>query len=173
MPDAPQGPRIGLGWDQHRLVPGRPLMLAGVRVPSSSGLLGHSDGDVACHAVADALLGAAGLGDIGLHFPSGARRTRGIAGLRLLRRVRTLLGGRAILGVDAVIVCETPRLGARVPAMRKALARALRVDASRVSVKIKSPEGLGALGRGEGIAAQAVALLAATRPQRGKRERNG
>lgn len=135
-------------------------MLGGVHVRSARGLLGHSDGDVLCHAVADALLGAAGLGDLGQQFPAGHAATRGLAGLQILRRVAKKLGRRPkLLSLDAVVICETPRIAKHIPTMCRNIARALAVPHQCVNVKPKHPEGLGALGRAEGIAAQAVALM--------------
>jgi 2-C-methyl-D-erythritol 2,4-cyclodiphosphate synthase len=151
--------RIGLGFDVHPFVEGRPLILGGVEVPAERGLGGHSDADVLTHAVADALLGALALGDLGHHFPDSDPRYRGISSLHLLgevvERVRTH-GGR-IVNVDTTIVAEVPRLADWLEAMRARLAETLGVEVDRVSVKAKRAERLGALGRHEGIAAMAVA----------------
>ena len=150
--------RVGLGIDLHPLVAGRPLMLGGVRVPSELGLGGHSDADVLTHAVGEALLGALALGDLGRHFPDTDPRYRGIASLRLLEEVRALVEGRGgrIVNVDATVLAQSPSLAPFLPEMAKRLADALGLDPSRVSVKAKSPEHLGLLGRREGIAALAV-----------------
>jgi 2-C-methyl-D-erythritol 2,4-cyclodiphosphate synthase len=150
--------RVGLGWDLHPLVAGRPLVLGGVRVPSPLGLGGHSDADVLAHAVCEALLGSLALGDLGRHFPDADPRLRDVSSLDLLRRVRALLserGGR-VVNVDATVLAQAPKLGPRLPEMAKNLAATLGLAPERVSVKAKSPEGLGLLGRGEGIAAMAV-----------------
>ncbi len=153
--------RVGIGYDLHRLVPGRPLMLGAVEVPHTLGLLGHSDGDVLAHAIADALLGAAGLGEIGILFPDSDPQWKGIAGAALLTQVAARLGetGWRIGNVDSVVIAERPRLATHRTAMRDGLAAALGVDVDRISVKIKSNEGCGAIGRGEAIAAQAIARL--------------
>jgi 2-C-methyl-D-erythritol 2,4-cyclodiphosphate synthase len=153
--------RVGSGFDAHRLVPGRPLMLGGVQVPYVSGLEGHSDGDCLLHALCDALLGAAGAGDMGWHFPSSDERWRGASSLELLAQVARILRERgfAIENVDATVIAEAPPLAPHLDAMREAISRCLAVALEAVSVKVKSSDGLGAVGRGEGIAAQAVALL--------------
>ena len=154
---------VGFGADVHRLVEGRALVLGGVRIPCERGLLGHSDADVLCHAMADAVLGAAGLGDIGQHFPPGDPAYAGADSLVLLRRCCALArdAGWRPLQADGLITAERPRLAPHVPAMRQALAAALGVPAARVNVKAGTAEGMGALGRGEGIGAQAVVLLGA------------
>ena len=153
--------RVGIGYDVHPLAEGRPLVLGGVIVPFSHGLLGHSDGDTLIHAVIDALLGAAGLGDIGTHFPSSDGQYRGIASTVLLRHTAALLAshGWRVVNVDATIVAERPRLGPYLDAMRRELALNLGEDASTVHVKAKTNDGLGFLGAGEGMAAWAVALI--------------
>ncbi len=155
--------RVGTSFDVHRLVDGRRLVLGGVEVPFERGLAGHSDADVLTHAVAGALLGAAGMGDLGHHFPPGDARWKDAQSLDLLRRVVALLDGAGwrVGNVDATVICERPRLAPHVPAMRSALAGAMNVPAEAVNVKATTTEGLGATGRGEGIAAQAVALVAA------------
>jgi 2-C-methyl-D-erythritol 2,4-cyclodiphosphate synthase len=156
---------VGFGFDVHPFVPGRPLILGGVEVAADSGLSGHSDADVLTHAVADALLGALALGDLGHHFPDSDPRYRGVSSLALLREVLTRVrdhGGR-VVNVDATVVAEAPRLGGWLDAMRKCLAETLELGLDRVSVKAKHPEGLGALGRHEGIAALAVALVEVAR----------
>jgi 2-C-methyl-D-erythritol 2,4-cyclodiphosphate synthase len=156
--------RIGQGWDRHPLVEGRPLVLGGVQVPFERGLLGHSDGDVVTHAVADALLGAAGLEDLGSLFPAGDPAWKGASSLFFLERVRDMLAGRGlgIVNVDAVVMAEQPRLQAYLQDMRRRLATALGLSDERISLKAKSPEGVGSLGRGEGIEARAVALVCYT-----------
>jgi len=156
--------RIGIGYDVHPLAEGRPLILGGVTVPHPRGLLGHSDGDVLAHAVMDALLGAAGLGDIGLHFPPEDPQYEGISSLLLLSRVRQFLEdqGYAIGNIDATILAEEPRLGPFIPKMRRLLGRMLGMEEDRVGVKATPQEGLGFVGRGEGIAAYAVALIEKT-----------
>ena len=153
--------RVGLGFDVHPWAEGRPLVLGGVRVPSGRGLAGHSDADVLTHAVADALLGALALGDLGQHFPDTDPRYREIHSLVLLGRVLGLVrarGGR-VQNVDGTLIAQSPRLGQWLDAMREALAVALELDVGRVSVKAKSPEGLGVLGREEGVAAMAVVAV--------------
>lgn len=158
----PRGdPRVGTGYDVHRLVPGRPLVLGGVTLPSERGLLGHSDADVLAHAIGDALLGAAALGDLGTHFPPDDPALEGISSLELLRRIARLLAGASLRigNLDGVVVCERPRLAPHIPAMRAALAGALGVEPERVAVKATTNERLGFAGREEGIAALATALL--------------
>ncbi len=153
--------RIGHAVDVHRLTPGRPLMLGGVEVPSERGLAGHSDGDVAVHALADACLGAAGLGTMGDRFPSGDERWRGVAGRDFLAGVAALLEetGARLLSAQVALVCSRPRLSAHLPAMGEAMSAALGTPAGTVRVTVTSGDGLGAAGRGEGITASAVALL--------------
>jgi 2-C-methyl-D-erythritol 2,4-cyclodiphosphate synthase len=153
--------RSGLGYDSHRLVAGRPLVLGGVELASELGLAGHSDADVLTHAVIDALLGAAGLGDIGMHFPDSDERYRDADSIELLRAAVAAVAaaGYAIVNVDTTIVLETPRLGDARQRMRVALANALAVDLSAVNVKATSGEGIGFVGRGEGVAALAIATL--------------
>jgi 2-C-methyl-D-erythritol 2,4-cyclodiphosphate synthase len=150
--------RVGLGFDLHPLVEGRPLVLGGVTVESDLGLSGHSDADVLTHAVAEALLGALALGDLGRHFPDDDSRYRGISSLTLLRQVMALVAARGgrLVNVDATVLAQAPRLSPLLPEMAKRLADTLGVSAEMVSVKAKSPEGLGLLGRREGIAAMAV-----------------
>jgi 2-C-methyl-D-erythritol 2,4-cyclodiphosphate synthase len=156
-------PRVGIGYDAHRFAPGRGLVLGGVVVPHDLGLDGHSDADVLLHAVADAVLGAAGLGDIGTHFPPAAPRWRDADSRDLLARVADLVGeaGFAAVNVDATVIAEAPRIGPHVPAMRAAIAGCLGIDPSAVGVKATTNEGMGFVGRGEGIAALAVATVAA------------
>ena len=151
----------GIGWDSHRLVEGRPLILGGVTIPYERGLAGHSDADVLAHAVTDALLGAAGLGDIGQHFPDTDERWRGADSLDLLRTVVALVGerGHAVAHVDATVVMERPKIGPHREAIRAALAAALGVEGEHVNVKASTGEGMGFVGRGEGAAALAVVTL--------------
>jgi len=157
--------RAGTGYDLHRLTAGRPLVVGGVAIPSDRGAVGHSDADVACHAITDAILGAAGLGDIGRHFPDSDPRWKGASSLDLLERVAAMVreSGYEVGNVDVTIVLEAPRIRDHVGAMREAIARAIGVDAARVSVKGKTNEGLDAVGRGEAIAAHAVALIRSRR----------
>lgn len=153
--------RIGIGYDIHRFEDGRPLVLGGVRLEGETGLGGHSDADVLLHAVIDALLGAAGLGDIGTHFPPGDPQWAGASSIDLLRRTAAKLGAvqLRIESIDSTVIAERPRLAGRLLEMRERIAGALGVDAGRVNVKATTNEGIGAIGRGEGIAAMAVALL--------------
>jgi 2-C-methyl-D-erythritol 4-phosphate cytidylyltransferase/2-C-methyl-D-erythritol 2,4-cyclodiphosphate synthase len=155
--------RVGTGYDLHRLVEGRPLILAGVAIPSERGPLGHSDGDVVAHALIDAILGAAALGDIGGHFPDSDPRWKGAAGLDLLGRAVVLVGnaGWSIANADVTVILERPKLAPHVGEIRAALAQALAVRPDQVSVKGKTNEGLDAAGRGEAIVAHAVALVTA------------
>ena len=150
--------RAGFGFDLHPLVAGRPLVLGGVTVPSEVGLDGNSDADVLSHAVAEALLGAPALGDLGRHFPDTDPRWRGVSSLLLLEQVVALVRGRggALVNVDATVLAQAPRLAAHLPEMAKRLSGVLGIPVERVSVKAKSPEGLGLVGRREGIAAMAV-----------------
>jgi 2-C-methyl-D-erythritol 2,4-cyclodiphosphate synthase len=153
--------RIGNGFDLHRLVAGRPLRLGGVEIAHARGLEGHSDGDCVLHAVCDALLGAAGEGDMGRHFPSRDARWHGADSRVFVREVARILaeGGWTLGNVDVTVVAQEPTLAPHLEAMRLAVAAALGVEAALVSVKAKSSDHLGALGRGEGIAALATALL--------------
>jgi len=153
--------RIGQGYDVHPLVAGRPLILGGVRIPFERGLDGHSDADVLLHALGDALLGAAGLGDLGSHFPPDDERWRDADSADLLRRIVGLVGDRGyrVVNCDATVVAERPKLLPHRDAMRGRVAELLAVDAEAVSLKATTHERLGALGRGEGIAALAVVLL--------------
>ena len=152
----------GIGWDSHRLVEGRPLVLGGVTIPFERGLAGHSDADVLTHAVIDALLGAAALGDIGDHFPDTDERWAGADSLGLLRAVvaRVAERGFAVWHADGTVVMERPKLAPHRDAMRGALAGALGVEVARVNVKASTGEGMGFVGRGEGVAALAVVTLA-------------
>lgn len=158
--------RVGIGYDLHRLVKGRPLVLGGVKIDHHLGLEGHSDADVLLHALCDALLGAAGLGDIGLHFPPGDERYRNISSLVLLRKVLKKLQQErwSVVNADAVIVAEAPRLTPHIEAMRQNIAEVLAVPRGAVSVKATTTEALGVCGRQEGIAAQAVVMLAKLDP---------
>lgn len=153
--------RIGVGYDVHRLVEGRPLVLGGVEIPHEKGLAGHSDADVLLHAVADALLGAAALGDLGTHFPDTEAEWEGADSDVLLRRVVRAVRaeGYAPHNVDATVLAERPHLRPHVDAMRAAIATALDLDRSRVSVKATTTEGLGPMGREEGIAVHAVCAV--------------
>ena len=153
--------RVGFGYDVHRLVPGRPLVLGGVDIPFEKGLLGHSDADVLVHAVMDALLGAAGEGDIGRHFPDSDPGYKGIRSLVLLSKVQEILArkGFAVGNIDSVIVAQEPKLASYMDEMRSRIAESLQIDASLVNVKATTTEGLGFAGTGEGIAAYAVAML--------------
>lgn len=155
--------RIGQAIDVHALAPGRPLWLGGVEIPSERGLVGHSDGDVLLHAIASAILGALGQGDLGRHFPSSDARWRGIASSEIVTGVvARMRAARFRLGnVDATIVAQVPRLAPHQPAMQARVAALLDAEPTRVNVKVTSTDGLGAIGRGEGIAAMAVVLLEA------------
>lgn len=153
--------RIGQGFDVHALVPGRRLLLGGVDIPSALGLLGHSDADVLAHAITDAILGAAGLGDIGRHFPDSDAQFAGADSRALLREAmaRVRAACYRVVNVDATVICERPKIGPFVPAMVANIAADLGVEAGAINIKGKTTERLGLTGRGEGIAAQAVALL--------------
>jgi 2-C-methyl-D-erythritol 4-phosphate cytidylyltransferase/2-C-methyl-D-erythritol 2,4-cyclodiphosphate synthase len=155
--------RAGTGYDLHRLVAGRPLVLGGVTIPSSSGALGHSDADVVCHAITDAILGAAGLGDIGRHFPDADPQWKDASSLDLLSRAAGLVAqhGYEVGNVDVSVILETPKIRDYVEQMRGLVAGAIGIDRSRVSIKGKTNEGMDAIGRGEAIAAHAIALLRA------------
>ena len=155
--------RIGQGWDSHRLAPGRPLILGGVRVPSEFGLEGHSDADVLSHAITDAILGAAALGDIGMHFPDSDPKWKGSDSLVFLRHARELAEGRGyrIVNVDSTIILERPRLRDYREAIRNKVAEALGVDPSRVSLKFKTAERLGPVGEGRSAESQAIVALEA------------
>ncbi len=153
--------RIGEGWDVHALVPGRPLILGGVNIPHTAGLLGHSDADVLLHAITDAVLGAAGLGDIGRHFPDTDPQFKGADSSVLLaeamRRVRAQ--GWELINLDSTIVAQAPKLAPHMPAILAGVSRALGVSADQVNVKAKTAEKLGPVGQGQSIEARAVALL--------------
>ena len=153
--------RIGQGYDVHRLVEGRKLILGGVEIPYEKGLLGHSDADVLLHAVMDALLGAAALGDIGQHFPDSDERYKGISSVELLKEVGKILqeNGYLIENIDSTVIAQRPKLLPYRPQMAKNIADALGIEPDQVSVKATTEEGLGFTGAGEGISAQAIALL--------------
>jgi 2-C-methyl-D-erythritol 2,4-cyclodiphosphate synthase len=153
--------RVGFGYDIHQLVPGRTLVLGGVRIPHTAGLLGHSDADVLLHAIGDALLGAAALGDIGIHFPNTDKRYKNVSSLVLIRSIRVLLKSQNFLvqNIDSTIVLEKPKIARYALTMRKNIASALRIELDRVSVKATTNEGLGHLGAEKGCAAFAVATL--------------
>jgi 2-C-methyl-D-erythritol 2,4-cyclodiphosphate synthase len=153
--------RCGIGYDVHRLAKGRRLILGGMEIAHSRGLEGHSDADVLSHAIADALLGAIAAGDIGQHFPNTDESIRGISSIEILRRVTALLAknkARAT-NVDVTILAEAPKITPHIPAMRKIIAQAIGVHESRIGIKATTNEGLGAIGRSEGIAAMAVAMV--------------
>jgi 2-C-methyl-D-erythritol 4-phosphate cytidylyltransferase/2-C-methyl-D-erythritol 2,4-cyclodiphosphate synthase len=158
-------PRVGTGYDLHRLVADRPLVLAGIVIPFERGPLGHSDGDVVCHALVDAMLGAAGAGDIGRHFPNNDPAWAGAPGLDLLGRARAIVGERGwtVASADVTVVLERPKLAPHIDAIRRALAGTLLIDVDGVSVKGKTNEGVDAVGRGEAIASHAVAVLSRAR----------
>jgi 2-C-methyl-D-erythritol 2,4-cyclodiphosphate synthase len=153
--------RIGSGYDVHRLVKGRRLVLGGVDIPYEKGLLGHSDADVLLHAICDALLGAAALGDIGRHFPDTNHKYKDIDSLILLQQVGLMLQqqGWAIINLDSIIVAQQPKLAAYIPTMISRIAAALDIEPGRINVKATTTEGLGFEGQGEGISAQAVVLI--------------
>jgi 2-C-methyl-D-erythritol 2,4-cyclodiphosphate synthase len=153
--------RAGIGYDLHRLAEGRKLILGGIEVPFHKGPVGHSDGDALSHAICDALLGAAGLGDIGTHFPDSDPKWKGVSSLKFLERVRELLAEKQlrISHVDAVVISEKPKLGPHFPAMREALATSLGIAASAINLKAKTNEGVDAIGHGEALAAQAIVIL--------------
>jgi 2-C-methyl-D-erythritol 2,4-cyclodiphosphate synthase len=155
--------RIGLGWDVHRLAPGRPLILGGVPVPSEAGLEGHSDADVLAHAITDAILGAAALGDIGMHFPDTDSRWKGADSLVFLRHARQLAGDRGyrLVNVDSTVILERPKLKGFREAIRQRLAETLGLDFDRVSVKFKTAEKVGPVGEGLSAEAQAIVTLKA------------
>lgn len=153
--------RVGIGYDVHKLLPERQLVLGGVVVPYELGLLGYSDADVLCHAIMDALLGAAALGDIGQHFPDHDQRYKGISSLTLLEEVRDKLTaeGYKVNNIDAVVVAQAPKLAPYIQAMKKNIVQVLGVEANRVNIKATTTERLGFAGRGEGIGAYAVCTI--------------
>jgi len=153
--------RVGMGYDVHKLVEGRDLIMGGVKIPYEKGLLGHSDADVLLHAISDALLGAAALGDIGKHFPDTDPKYKGADSLKLLEHVGNLLEEKlyVIGNIDATIIAQRPKMAPHIPQMRENIARALHIDVDQVNVKATTEEGLGFTGSGEGISSQAIALL--------------
>ena len=153
--------RVGLGYDVHKLVEGRKLILGGVSIPYEKGLLGHSDADVIVHAIMDALLGAAALGDIGQHFPDTDPRYEGISSIELLKHVGKLLeeNNFVIENIDSTIIAQRPKMMPHLPQMRKNVAEALGIDVNQVNIKATTEEGMGFTGSGEGISAQAICLL--------------
>lgn len=153
--------RVGMGYDVHRLTENRDMILGGVKIPWEKGLLGHSDADVLVHAVMDALLGAAALGDIGKHFPDTDPAYKGISSILLLEHVTELLDrhGYGIGNIDATIIAQKPKMAPHIPQMRENMARAMGIDISRLNIKATTEEGLGFTGREEGIVSQAICLL--------------
>ena len=153
--------RVGFGYDVHKLVRGRQLVLGGVEIPFEKGLLGHSDADVLTHAICDALLGAAGLGDIGIHFPDTDPKYKDISSLKLLHAVLGMLSenGLTIVNIDTVIFAEAPKLSPFRQAMQTALAKALKLASEQLNIKATTTEGLGTIGQGDGIGAMAVVLI--------------
>jgi 2-C-methyl-D-erythritol 2,4-cyclodiphosphate synthase len=153
--------RVGFGYDVHRLTEGRRLVLGGVEVPYAKGLLGHSDADVLVHAIIDALLGAAALGDLGAHFPPTDQQYKDISSLELLRRIRELLKEKeyTISNIDSTVVCQEPRLSDSIPEMVENISGTLQVEAGRVNIKATTEEGMGFTGSALGVSAHAVALL--------------
>ena len=153
--------RVGMGYDVHKLVEGRDLILGGVKVPHTLGLLGHSDADVLLHAIMDALLGAAALGDIGLHFPDTDERFKGADSLKLLNETGKLIKaeGYSVVNIDATIIAQAPKMRPHIDSMRKNIADALEIDINQVNVKASTEEGLGFTGAGLGIASNAIAMI--------------
>ena len=153
--------RVGIGYDIHRLVEGRPLILGGVPVEYEKGLLGHSDADVLVHAICDALLGAAGLGDIGMHFPDNDPQYKDISSLKLLSNTCQMVieKGFRVVNLDTIVFAEAPKLGTQRHDMQAAIANAMNIAAEQVNIKATTTEGLGAIGKGEGIGAMCVALI--------------
>lgn len=153
--------RVGMGYDVHRLVEGRKLILGGVEIPYEKGLLGHSDADVLIHAIMDALLGAMALGDIGKHFPDSDEKYRGISSIKLLKHVHALMleEGYTLGNIDATIIAQKPKMAPFLPQMREEIAKALEVDLNKINIKATTEEGLGFTGEGLGISAQAICLL--------------
>jgi len=153
--------RIGEGYDVHRFIPNRKLILGGVEIEYSMGLLGHSDADVLTHAIMDAILGAAAMGDIGRHFPDTDETYKGISSLKLLEKVRDLINNKkfSVINLDATIIAQKPALSSYIPQMKENIARTLSVKSERINIKATTTEGLGFEGRGEGIAARSVCLL--------------
>lgn len=157
--------RIGMGYDVHRLTEDRKLIIGGVEIPYEKGLLGHSDADVLIHAIMDALLGAAGMGDIGLHFPDTAAEYKGISSVELLKKVGRMLEENTYLieNIDATIIAQAPKMRPYIETMRETIAKALAIDISQINIKATTEEGLGFTGTGEGISAQAICLLTSPR----------
>jgi 2-C-methyl-D-erythritol 2,4-cyclodiphosphate synthase len=155
--------RVGIGYDSHNFAVGRPLILGGITIPFDKGLAGHSDADAVCHAITDAILGAAALGDIGTHFPPSDAKWKNADSTELLRLANVVLdeAGYRIVNIDVTVICELPKIGPHVPAMRERLAAVLGVAAKQISVKGKTNEGMGWIGRGEGIATIATVMVAA------------
>ena len=156
--------RCGIGYDAHRLVSGRKLILGGVKIPHPRGLEGHSDADVLSHAIADAILGALGAGDIGKHFPNTEESIRGISSIEILRHVATIAAQKnaRVVNVDAMVLAEAPKISPHISAMQEKIAAALSVKTDAISIKATTNEGLGAIGRSEGMAAMAVASVEVT-----------
>jgi 2-C-methyl-D-erythritol 2,4-cyclodiphosphate synthase len=156
--------RVGIGYDVHRLVVGRPLILGGVTIAFEKGLAGHSDADVLVHAVCDALLGAVGLGDIGMHFPDSDPQFKDISSLKLLSETGRMVAekGFKIVNLDCILLAEAPKLGPRRNDMQAAIARIVDIEPDRINIKATTTEGLGAIGKGEGIGAMCVALIEST-----------
>jgi 2-C-methyl-D-erythritol 2,4-cyclodiphosphate synthase len=154
-------PRVGIGYDSHRLAEGRRLILGGVEIPCSRGLVGHSDADALLHAIGDAILGAVGAGDIGTHFPDNDPALKDIPSGVLLANIMSIAGekGYAVMNIDATVMLERPRLKDHVPSMTATISRLLHIPADAVSIKAKTNEGMGFIGRGEGVAVMAVALV--------------
>ena len=159
--------RTGIGYDIHRLVTGRRLILGGIDIPHERGLEGHSDADVLSHAIADALLGAAGDKDIGHHFPNTDASIKGIDSQEILRRVQTILMGKsfAIVNIDSTLIAEEPKIGPHISAMRQRISETLNIPTDSIGIKATTNEGLGFIGRGEGIAAMAIATLEKIEPR--------
>jgi len=153
--------KIGTGYDAHRLVEGRPLIIGGINIPFSKGLLGHSDADVLVHAICDAVLGAMGLGDIGRHFPDNDKRYKNISSLKLLEAVQQMAEKNSFFcgNVDAVIIAQEPKLSGFMEQMKTNVARSLKTDKKNINIKATTTEGMGFEGQGEGISAQAVVLM--------------
>lgn len=153
--------RVGIGYDVHRLVEDRELIIGGVNIPYEKGLLGHSDADVLLHAIKDALLGAAALGDIGKHFPDTDSKYKGASSIKLLMEVKNILEGNGYKAnnIDATIIAQKPKMAPHIEAMRNHIAKALEIDVANINVKATTTEGLGFTGRGEGISAQAIASI--------------
>lgn len=153
--------RIGMGYDVHKLVEDRPLIIGGVNIPYEKGLLGHSDADVLAHAIMDSVLGAAGLGDIGKHFPDTAQEYKGADSLKLMERVAELIDKNNMLvgNIDATIIAQKPKMAPHIDKMRENIARALNIDVGQINIKATTEEGLGFTGEGLGISSQAICLL--------------